>query len=95
MCAKNFPPETHKCYMMPETSDFEEERVSTEEEFENAKTFIFFDFECTQDDFIECDMKYNPDLFLENANLFEVRLWCIRTQTKSLCRTQNMYSVYG
>ena len=49
--------------MMPETTDFKEERVSTEEEFENAKTFIFFDFECTQDDFIECDMKYNPDLF--------------------------------
>ena len=59
---KGFFPETHKCYMMPETTDFKEERVSTEEEFENAKTFIFFDFECTQDDFIECDMKYNPDL---------------------------------
>ena len=61
---KGFFPETHKCYMIiPETKELEEEPMSIEEEFETAKTFIFFDFECTQDDFIECNMKYHPDVF--------------------------------
>ena len=30
---------------------------------ENAKTFIFFDFECTQDDLIQCEEGYIPDLY--------------------------------
>ena len=30
---------------------------------ENAKTFIFFDFECTQDDLVQCEEGYIPDLY--------------------------------
>ena len=36
---------------MPEATDIEIEPMSIEEEFDKAKTFIFFDFECTLDDF--------------------------------------------
>ena len=38
---------------MPEATDIEIEPMSIEEEFDKlkGKTFIFFDFECTQDDF--------------------------------------------
>ena len=37
--------------MMPEATDIKIEPMSIGEEFDKAKTFIFFDFECTQDDF--------------------------------------------
>ena len=48
---KDFYPETHKGYMIPEATNIEIEPMSIEEEFDKAKTFIFFDLECTQDDF--------------------------------------------
>ena len=38
----------------------EEELVDAEE---NAKTFIFFDFECTQDHLIQCEYGYTPDVY--------------------------------
>ena len=63
---KDFFPKNHRCYMLPEENN-EEKPVSIEEEFvveiENAKTFIFSDFECTQDDLIQCDKGYSPDVF--------------------------------
>ena len=30
------------------------------DEEENAKTFIFFDFECTQNDLVQCGKEYHP-----------------------------------
>ena len=63
---QDFFEENHRCYMMPEEPDFEQP-MSTEEvlidEVENAQTFIFFDFECTQQDLIRCDTGYTPDVF--------------------------------
>ena len=51
---------------MPEEQSFQQP-LSIEgelvDEIENAKTFIFFDFECTQDDHVQCDEGYSPDVF--------------------------------
>lgn len=51
--------------MLPEEIKLETEAMSIDEEFideeENASTYIFFDFECTQDDQLECSLGYNPD----------------------------------
>lgn len=62
---KDFYPEEHLCYMLPEVNQMEdmsiEEEIISEEE--NAKTFIFFDFECTQDDVIQCSEGYKADVF--------------------------------
>ena len=63
---KGFFAEDHLCYMQPEEEEnafevpesIEEELVK---EMENANQFIFFDFECTQDDLNQCDSGYNPD----------------------------------
>ncbi|XP_052806406.1 uncharacterized protein LOC128235642 [Mya arenaria] len=62
---KDFFPDLHQCYMMPEENDSEPMSIDEEliDEVENAKTFIFFDFECTQDDLVQCDMGYTPDVF--------------------------------
>lgn len=63
---KEFFPKGHLCYMKPEESDFQQP-MSVEEEIidvvENAKTFIFFDFECTQEDLVQCENGYTPDVF--------------------------------
>jgi hypothetical protein len=60
--------------MMPEETIIDEPMSLDEEiigERENAKTFIFFDFECTQDDFVQCEMNYNPDVFGKCKNCFK------------------------
>ena len=59
---KDFYPEGHQCYMKPEDENDFEVPMSIElmDEEENAKTFIFFDFECTQDDLVQCDKGYHP-----------------------------------
>ena len=52
--------------MKPEDKQFQPD-MSIEEELvdkdENAKTFIFFDFECSQDNLIQYEQGYNPDLY--------------------------------
>ncbi len=63
LCEGHFP-EGHTCYMLreEETDDvpmsIEEELVA---EHENIKTYIYFDFECTQNDIIKCDNGYTAD----------------------------------
>ena len=55
---QDFYDENHQCYMMPEEPCVQPNMSVAEElidEVENAKTFIFFDFECTQDDLIDCE----------------------------------------
>lgn len=51
--------EGHHCYTMPQENDFASESTSIDEDLvegiANAKTYIFFGFECTQDDLIQCD----------------------------------------
>lgn len=50
--------------MMPEENNSFEMSVEEEiiDEIENKKTFIFFDFECRQDDIMECADGHRPDL---------------------------------
>jgi len=57
---KDFYPEGHQCFMMPEE---EEETRVQDESLEEGKTFIFFDFECTQEDLVQCDKGYVPDIY--------------------------------
>jgi hypothetical protein len=63
---KDFFAEGHKCYMMPEDVEYTEE-MSVEEkiirEVENASKFIFFDFECMQDNLVQCEMGNTPDIY--------------------------------
>ena len=62
---KDFFPDSHQCYIVPEEKG--NEPMSIEEEIiyetEKAKTFIFFDFECTQEDLVQCENGYTPDIF--------------------------------
>ena len=63
---QDFFDENHQCYMMPEEPCVQPNMSVAEElidEVENAKTFIFFYLECTQDDLIECEQGYIPDVF--------------------------------
>ena len=65
--------------MMPKATDVKGGPKSIDEEFKKkkkAKSCIFFDLECTQDNFIECDMNYNPDIFWEMSKLYELQMWC-------------------
>ena len=41
-----------------------------EKNLKKAKTCIFFDLECTQDSFIECDVNYNLDIFWEMSKFY-------------------------
>ena len=56
----------HQCYMQPEEPSIQQ-ALSVEEELvdkiENDKTFLSFDFECTQDDLVQCEIGYTPDVF--------------------------------
>ena len=65
VCRDYFPRE-HQCYMLPESGIDEEIPKSVEEKFieegENPQTFIFFDFECRQDDVVQCEMGFKPDI---------------------------------
>jgi hypothetical protein len=53
--APSFSPESeHQCYMLP--VDYDRQK---------KQTYIFFDFECTQDDMMQCQQGYQPD---DNGN---------------------------
>lgn len=62
----DFFPEGHRCYMMPEMQ-LRQEDMSVEDKLisniENANTFIFFDFECTQDNLVHCNIGYKSHVF--------------------------------
>ena len=53
----------HLCYMLPD-HDKEEEKSAQDHPVEDdePQTFIFFDFECTQDDIVQCEMGYSPNI---------------------------------
>ena len=68
---QDFFDENHKCHMMPEEPCVQPNMSVAGElidEVQNAKTFIFFDFECTQDDLIEREQGYIPDVFGKCSN---------------------------
>ncbi|XP_053406937.1 uncharacterized protein LOC128559427 [Mercenaria mercenaria] len=95
MC-KGFFPETHKCYMIPETTDFQEEPMSIKEEMikevENPKTFIFFDFECTQDDLLQYEKGYSPDVYVKCQNCLKSSCGCYEHKS-NLCVAQKVCTI--
>ena len=48
---KDYYPSEHQCYMLP--VDYNDRQ--------KKQTYIFFDFECTQDDMIQCQQGYQPN----------------------------------
>ncbi len=62
VCEGHFP-QGHQCYIHPEEGDdipmsIDEELTA---EYEDTTTYIFFDFECTQDDMLQCQTGYEAD----------------------------------
>ena len=79
--------------MMPEENGHKppmsvEEEIIKEEE--NAKSFIFFDFECTQYNLVQCDKGNSPDVFgkcreclkSEVMSISQIFVWCRRCTRK-------------
>ncbi|XP_062579153.1 uncharacterized protein LOC134241085 [Saccostrea cucullata] len=71
---KMFMSEDHVCYMKT-TAEEEETKllkrkrnVTVDEDDEQLKQWIFFDFECTQDDMIQCDGGYFPQISIKCGN---------------------------
>lgn len=63
--------EDHQCYMQP--VDNKEKTIKGQDRKQHT-TYIFFDFECTQDDVIQCDTVYNPN---ENGKCtYCLKSWC-------------------
>lgn len=60
---KDFFDQNHRCYMLPEEEMEFNEPMSIEEELagEKTSTYIFFDFECTQEDQLHCEKGYTPN----------------------------------
>lgn len=69
---KGFFDEDHLCYMQPMCDDNSE---NTDKKKKPKETkYIFFDFECTQDNLLECESGYLPD---ENNKCIRCRkIWC-------------------
>ncbi|CAG2191938.1 unnamed protein product [Mytilus edulis] len=67
---KDYVPEEHKCYMLPACPDNIDTLKHDVKPGENAKqlkkkhtkTFIFFDFECTQNKVLQCDMGFEKNI---------------------------------
>lgn len=58
---KGFFAESHK-YQKPRS--FIKSRCQLKRSWSlTVQKYVFFDFDYTQDDFIECDMKYTPDMY--------------------------------
>ncbi|XP_045168552.2 uncharacterized protein LOC123531553 [Mercenaria mercenaria] len=93
---KNFFEEGHLCYMMPEElktvacpSSVEEEII---DQIENAKSFIFFYFECTQEDIVQCKEGYNPDVFGKCQNCLKATCG-VYEHKPNLCVAQKVCTV--
>ena len=58
---------------------------------EDIKTFIFFDFECTQDDLLHCNMGYGPsteDRKCKNCK----QSWCgTKQHIPNICVSHKVY----
>lgn len=69
---KDFFEEGHMCYMLPAENKTVSNPMADEEtdmfDVDHDKVFIFFDFECTQEDIVQCEEKYNPDVFGKCTN---------------------------
>ena len=64
---KDYVSDEHQCYMHPASVNDVKKRNTNgltaddgKQNEEDIKTFIFFDFECTQDDLLHCHMGYEP-----------------------------------
>ena len=64
---KDYVSDEHQCYMHPASVNDVKKRNTDgltaddgKQNEEDIKTFIFFDFECTQDDLLHCHMGYEP-----------------------------------
>ena len=86
--------------MKPENIESEDISLSHKKEHirKNLKMrkknpFIFFDFEYTQDDFIECDMKYSSDVFgkCQNCLKCDCRIY---KHKPNLCIVQKICTFY-
>lgn len=82
---KDYVNEDHQCYMQPVESDVVKEKKS------KTLQYIFFDFECTQDDQLECEDGYLPD---ENSKCSRCnKAWCGSFQHQpNLCVAQKVCS---
>ena len=75
---KDFVSEDHSCYMQP-VDDSDEQKKKTPKTLK----YIFFDFECTQDDQLECENGYLPD---ENGKCIQ----CKKTSCGSFQHQPNL-----
>ena len=94
-----FYPKGHKCYMKPEepcypSMSIEEELIDEEE---NSMTFICFYLECTQDDLVQCETGYTPDVFGKCQNCLKSSCGsyehrpnlCVAQKVCTVCMDQN------
>ena len=71
---KCFEPESHMCYM--KTVDEEEEnnamnrKCKKRDDDDQLKRWMFFDFECTQDDIIQCHGGHQPQTSIKCGNCY-------------------------
>ena len=80
---KDFYSEDHLCYMQPVGSD---NQPNTHCHKKEVSQYIFFDFECTQDDRLQCDAGYCP-----SASGSCRKFWCGSFQhTPNLCVVQKV-----
>lgn len=84
--------------MIAEENNFEAQPMSIEEEIvyetENAKTFIFFDFECTQEDLVQCVNGYTPDVFGKCQHCLKSSCGAYEHKP-NLCGCESVHSMYG
>ena len=63
---KDYYSEDHQCYM--QTVDVEMENSKRKHMKKDELKFIFFDFECMQDDVLQCEGGYLPDEFKQGGH---------------------------
>ena len=54
---KDYVDQEHRCYMQPEIKEDESSKLE-DDNFTKPKAYIFFDFECTQDEVFQCQKGY-------------------------------------
>ena len=95
--SKDYYPSGHQCYMLP--VDYDRQK---------KQTYIFFDFECTQDDRIQCQQGYQSDdngecihcksprcgVFEHKPNLCIVHRVCLKCMDQGVDK-DSIYQTYG
>ena len=93
---KDFYPKDHQCYMLPERAIDTQTPISVEEELiqeqENPQTFIFFDFECTQDDIVQCETGFSPDESRRCQHCFSAKCGVVK-HVPNLCIVHKVCSL--